>query len=87
MLTNFYCFTSHVNYFRLEIYKTIIGFSLWFSPLEMYNKTIIGFGFCVTLTSTLIILHILLLFIIIIIITIIIITITIKINIVGSTCI
>ena len=23
--------------------KTIIEFSLWFSPLEMYNKTIIGF--------------------------------------------
>ena len=47
MLINFYCFTSHVYYFRLEIYdKTIIEFSLWFSPLEMYNKT------------TLIILHI-----------------------------
>ena len=31
--------------FRLEIYnKTIIGFSLWFSPLKMYNKTIIGFS-------------------------------------------
>ena len=47
MLINFYCFTSHVYYFRLQIYdKTIIEFSLWFSPLEMYNKTIIGFGFC-----------------------------------------
>ena len=47
MLINFYCFTSHVYYFRFEIYdKTIIEFSLWFSPLEMYNKTIIGFGFC-----------------------------------------
>ena len=47
MLINFYCFTSHVYYFRLEIYdKTIIEFSLWFSPLELYNKTIIGFGFC-----------------------------------------
>ena len=47
MLINFYCFTSHVYYFRLEIYdKTIIEFSLWFSPLEMYNKAIIGFGFC-----------------------------------------
>ena len=47
MLINFYCFTSHVYYFRLEIYdKTIIEFSLWFSPLEMYNKTITGFGFC-----------------------------------------
>ena len=33
----FYCFTSHVYYFRLEIYsKTIIGFSFWFFPLEMY---------------------------------------------------
>ena len=33
----FYGFTSHVYYFRLEIYnKTIIEFSLWFSPLEMY---------------------------------------------------
>ena len=43
----FYGFTSHVYYFRLEIYnKTIIEFSLWFSPLEMYNKAIIGFGFC-----------------------------------------
>ena len=43
----FYCFTSHVYYFRLEIYnKTIIGFSFCFFPLEMYNKTIIGFGFC-----------------------------------------
>ena len=43
MLINFYCFTSHVYYFRLEIYdKTIIEFSLWFSPLKMYNKTIIG---------------------------------------------
>ena len=43
----FYGFTSHVYYFRLEIYnKTITEFSLWFSPLEMYNKTIIGFGFC-----------------------------------------
>ena len=41
----FYGFTSHVYYFRLEIYnKTIIEFSLWFSPLEMYNKTIIGLG-------------------------------------------
>ena len=38
MLINFYCFTSYVYYFWLEIYdKTIIGFSLWFSPLEMYN--------------------------------------------------
>ena len=47
MLINFYCFTSHVYYFQVEIYnKTIIEFSLWFSPLEMYNKTIIGFGFC-----------------------------------------
>ena len=47
MLINFYCFTSHVYYFRLEVYNiTIIEFSLWFSPLEMYNKTIIGFGFC-----------------------------------------
>ena len=47
MLISFYCFTSHVYYFRLKIYdKTIIEFSLWFSPLEMYNKTIIGFGFC-----------------------------------------
>ena len=47
MLINIYCFTSHVYYFRLQIYdKTIIEFSLWFSPLEMYNKTIIGFGFC-----------------------------------------
>ena len=47
MLINFYCFTSHVCYFRLEIYdKTIIEFSLWFSSLGMYNKTIIGFGFC-----------------------------------------
>ena len=46
MLINFYCFTSHVYYFRLEIYnKTIIEFSLWFSHLEMY-KTIIGFSFC-----------------------------------------
>ena len=36
----FYGFTSHVYYFRPEIYnKTIIEFSLWFSPLEMYNKT------------------------------------------------
>ena len=43
----FYGFTSHVYYFRLEIYnKTTIEFSLWFSPLDMYNKTIIGFGFC-----------------------------------------
>ena len=43
MLINFYCFTSHVYYFRLQIYdKTIIEFSLWFSPLEMYNKTIIN---------------------------------------------
>ena len=72
MLINFYCFTSHVYYFQLEIYdKTIIESSLWFSPLKMYNKTIIGFGFCdmqnyqclgksyqITLTSTLIILHI-----------------------------
>ena len=33
--------------FGLEIYnKTIIEFSLWFSPLEMCNKTIIGSGFC-----------------------------------------
>ena len=41
MLINFYCFTSHACYFRLEIYnKTIIGFTLWFSPLEMYNITI-----------------------------------------------
>ena len=31
---------------KIEIYKTIIESSLWFSPLEMYNKTIIGFGFC-----------------------------------------
>ena len=47
MLINFYCFASHVYYFRLEIYdKTIIEFNLWLSPLEMYNKTIIGFGFC-----------------------------------------
>ena len=48
MLVNFYCFTSHVYYFRFEIYidKTTIEFSLWFSPLEMYNKTIIGFDFC-----------------------------------------
>ena len=47
MLINFYCSTSHVYYFRLEIYdKTIIEFSLWFSPLKMYNKTISGFGFC-----------------------------------------
>ena len=47
MLINFHCFTSHVYYFRLEIYdKTIIWFSLWFSPLEMCNKTIIGLGFC-----------------------------------------
>ena len=46
MLIIFYCFSSYVYYFRLEIYKTIIGFSLWFSPLEMYDKTIIGFGFC-----------------------------------------
>ena len=47
MLINFYCFTSHVSYFRLETYdKTIIELSLWFSPLEMYNKTITGFGFC-----------------------------------------
>ena len=23
-----------------------IGFRFWFLPLEMYNKTIIGFGFC-----------------------------------------
>ena len=29
-----------------SIKKTIIGFSLWFSALEMYNKTIIGWGFC-----------------------------------------
>ena len=43
----FYGFTSHVYYFRIEIYnKTITEFSLWFSALEMYNKTIIGFGFC-----------------------------------------
>ena len=42
-----YCFTSHVYYFRLEIYnKTIIGFTLWFFPLEMFNITIIGFSFC-----------------------------------------
>ena len=47
MLIYFYCFTSHVYYFRLEICdKTTIEFSLWFSPLEMYNKTIIGFDFC-----------------------------------------
>ena len=47
MLINFCCFTSHVYYFRLDIYdKTIIEFSLWFSSPEMYNKTIIGFGFC-----------------------------------------
>ena len=47
MLVIFYCFTSHVYYFQLKIYsKTIIGFSLWFSPLEMYIKTIIRFGFC-----------------------------------------
>ena len=38
MLINFYCFTSHVYYFWFEIYdKTIIKFSLWFFPLEMYN--------------------------------------------------
>ena len=36
----FYGFASHVYYFRLEIYnKTIIEFSLWFSPPEMYNET------------------------------------------------
>ena len=47
MLIIFYCFTSHVYHFRLEIYnKTIIGFSFCFFPLEMFNKTIIGFGFC-----------------------------------------
>ena len=72
MLIIFYCFTSHVYYFQVKIYnKTIIGFSLWVSPLEMYR-----FSFCDmlnyqclgksyqprlrlgTLTSTLIILHI-----------------------------
>ena len=46
MLINFYCFTSHVYYFRLEVCdKTIIEFSLWFSPLEMFNGTNIRFGF------------------------------------------
>ena len=67
MLIIFYCSTSHVYLFQLKIhnYETIIGFSLWFSPLEMYNETIIRFGFCdmpnarlITFTSTLIILHI-----------------------------
>ena len=46
----FYCFTSHVYYFRLKIYnkfKTIIGFSFWFFPLEMYNKKIIGSVFVI----------------------------------------
>ena len=38
---------SQVYYFQLKIYnKTIIGFSLWFSRLEMYNKRFIRFGFC-----------------------------------------
>ena len=47
MLINFYCFTSHIYHFRLEIYnKTIVECSLWFPRLEWYNKTIIGFGFC-----------------------------------------
>ena len=42
-----FCYFSYVNhYFRLEIYnKTIIGFSFWFFPLELY-KTIIVFGLC-----------------------------------------
>ena len=39
MLISIYRFTSHVYNFRLEIHdKTIIEFSLWFSPLEMYNN-------------------------------------------------
>ena len=47
MLINFYCFMSHVFYFRPKIYnKTVMEISLWFSPVEMYSKTIIGFGFC-----------------------------------------
>ena len=29
-----------------SIIKQLLNLSLWFSPLEMYNKTIIGFGFC-----------------------------------------
>ena len=44
MLIIFLLFYSHVYYFQLKIfynYKTITGFSLWFSPLEMYNKIII----------------------------------------------
>ena len=42
MLINFYCFTSHVYYFRLEICnKTITEFSLWFSLLKCTIKRLL----------------------------------------------
>ena len=42
MLINFYCFTSHVYYFRLEIYdKTIIEYSLCFFHLKCIIKQLL----------------------------------------------
>ena len=48
MLINFYCFTSHVYYCRLEIYgKTIIEFSLWFSSLKCIIKQLLDSVFVI----------------------------------------
>ena len=48
MLIIFYCFIAMFIIFSLKsITKQLLDlYSLWFSPLEMYNKTIIRFGFC-----------------------------------------
>ena len=47
MLINFIVLRAMFTIFGLKCtIKQLLNLILWFSSLEMHNKTIIGFGFC-----------------------------------------